>query len=242
METSAANLLTAWEIGAGAAPLDRAPSLLHSLAAVPATVQIDELTVGQCDARLFELRRRIFGERLELVTTCPTCRTEVELTLALDELQPPLTQGPAPPLTFKKNGYLIRCRIPRNEDLRMLAGRGGDAKLRDFLEVCVVEASLPDGVAIAPNELPEAVAESVAETLAESDPGACTALRVQCPCGSEWVDELDIRAVLWTDMTEWVGRTLTEVHQLARAYGWSETEILAMNGWRRRWYLEALGS
>ena len=64
---------------------------------------------------------------------------------------------------------------------------------------------------------------------------------VRCPCGSEWVDELDIRTVVWSDLTEWVGRTLTEVHQLAQAYGWSEAEILAMSGWRRRWYLEALG-
>ena len=47
--------------------------------------------------------------------------------------------------------------------------------------------------------------------------------------------------MVWSDLTDWVGRTLTEVHQLARAYGWSEAEILAMSGWRRRWYLEAAG-
>jgi len=242
MQTSAAILLRAWESGATAVPLDRAPSLLHSLDAVPISMRTDDLTVGQCDARLFELRREIFGEMLELVATCPTCQTEVELTLVLGELQPPVREGPVPPLTLHNDGYTLRCRIPRNEDLRVLASRGGDATLHDLLEQCVLEANSPDGAAIALRELPEATVESVAEALAESDPGARTVLRVRCPCGSEWVDELDIRVVLWTDLTEWVGRTLTEVHQLARGYGWSEAEILAMNGWRRRWYLEALGS
>jgi hypothetical protein len=105
----------------------------------------------------------------------------------------------------------------------------------------VLEATSPGGPPVAPHELPEAAAEAIIEALAESDPGAQTVLSVRCPCGSEWVDALDIRDVIWSDLAEWVGRTLTEVHRLARAYGWSEAEILAMSGWRRHWYLDAVG-
>jgi hypothetical protein len=242
METNAAILLKAWESGAIVAPLDRAPSLLHSLGVVPVSVLTDDLTVGQCDARLFELRRTLFGEMLEVVATCPACQTEVDLKLTLGQLQPPVREGPVPPLTLQADGYTLRCRTPRNDDLRSLANWGADATLRDLLERCVLEATSPDGTTVAPHELPETTVESVGEALAESDPGARTVLRVNCPCGNQWADELDIRVVLWTDLTDWVGRTLTEVHQLARGYGWSEAEILAMNGWRRRWYLEALGS
>lgn len=241
METNAAILLKAWESGAIAAPLDRAPSLLHSLGAVPQGIRTGELTVGQCDARLFELRRTLFGEMVEVVATCPACQTEVDLKLMLGQLQPPVREGPVPPVMLYADGYTLRCLTPRNDDLRSLADSGGDATLRDLLEPLLLEASSPDGADIALDELPDATVESIAEALAESDPGARTVLRVHCPCGSEWTEELDIRAVLWTDLTDWVGRTLTEVHQLAHAYGWSEAEILAMNGWRRRWYLEALG-
>jgi hypothetical protein len=241
METDAAMLLKAWECGAIAAPLDRAPSLLHSLGAVPQGMLTGELTVGQCDARLFELRRALFGEVAEVVATCPTCQTEVDLKLMLGQLQPRVREGHVPPLTLHADGYTLRCRTPRNDDLRSLANCGGDVTLHDLLERCVLEARSPDGAAVAPHHLPDTTVKSIAEALSESDPGARTVLRVHCPCGSEWTDELDIRMVLWTDLTEWVGRTLTEVHQLARAYGWSEAEILAMNGWRRRWYLEALG-
>jgi len=241
MPPTAAILLRAWESGAAVAPLDRAPSLLHSLGAVPASVRTDELTVGQCDARLFELRRAMFGETLEVVTTCPACQTEVELTVALGELQPPVREGPVAPLTVQANGYTLLCRIPCNEDLRALARRGGEVTLRDLIERCVLEASSPEGPAVALRELPEATVEAIVEALADTDPGAHTALQVRCPCGGEWVAELDIRDVVWSDLTEWVGRTLTEVHHLAQAYGWSEAEILAMSGWRRRWYLEAVG-
>ena len=78
--------------------------------------------------------------------------------------------------------------------------------------------------------------------MAEGDPGAQVELEVRCPCGDSWVDELDIRSVVWADLTDWVGRTLGEVQQLAMAYGWSESDILAMAPWRRRWYLEAAGA
>jgi len=241
MAPTAAILLRAWESGAAAAPPDRATALLHSLGAVGAGVRADELTVGQCDARLFELRRALFGETLEALATCPACQAEVDVTLALGELQPPIREGPVAPLTVQADGYTLVCRIPRNEDLRALARHTGEVTLLDLLERCVLEASSPGGSPVAPHELPAATVEAIAEALAESDPGAQTALRIRCPCGSEWVDELDIRSVLWSDLTEWVGRMLTEVHQLARAYGWSEADILEMSGWRRRWYLEAAG-
>jgi hypothetical protein len=241
MAPTAAVLLRAWECGAAEAPLDRAPSLLHSLDAVPENVRTGKLTVGQCDARLFELRRAVFGEMLEVAATCPACQTEVELAVALGQLQPPVREDPVAPLTVHANGYTLLCRIPCNEDLRALAYQGQEVTSRNLLERCVLEVSSPTDSAVVPQDLPDAAAETVIEALAESDPGACTALRVCCPCGSEWVDELDIRAVLWNDLTEWVGRTLTEVHHLARAYGWSEAEILTMSGWRRHWYLEAVG-
>jgi hypothetical protein len=241
MAPSAATLLRAWESGAAVAPLDRAPSLLQALGAVATSADAAELTVGQCDARLFELRRAIFGETLEVVATCSACQTDLELILALGDLQPPVREGPAAPLTVHAGGYTLRCRVPGHEDLRALARRGGEVTSRDLLERCLLEASSPAGLPADPDELPEATAEAAVEALAEADPGAQTALRVSCLCGSEWVAELDICDVVWNDLTEWVGRTLTEVHQLARAYGWSEAEILAMSGWRRRWYLEAAG-
>jgi hypothetical protein len=241
MAPTAARLLQAWESGTAVAPLDRSPSLLSSLGAIAAGERTDDLTVGQCDARLFELRRALFGEMLEVVASCPACQTEVELTVPLGDLQPPVREGPPAPVAVQADGYTLLCQIPRNRDLRALGRPGGEVGARDLLAQCVLDVKAPDGSPAALGKLPDAMVDAAVETLAASDPGAQTALRVRCPCGSEWVDELDIRDVVWSDLTDWVGRTLAEVHQLARAYGWSEAEILAMSGWRRRWYLEAAG-
>ena len=238
---TAAALLAAWEVGAAAAPIDRAPSLLRSLGAVPSDLSVERLTVGQCDARLFALRREMFGDTLDAVSTCPACATEVQMAVPLDRLQPQPAERPAPTITLSHDGYSVTCRIPLNEDLRALAQRGEDARVEDLLDRCVVQARGADGRALAAGELPYEIAGIVVDALAANDPGAQTAIAVRCPCGAEWADELDIRSITWADLTAWVGRTLTEVHQLAHAYGWSEADILAMSATRRRWYLEAAG-
>ena len=82
---------------------------------------------------------------------------------------------------------------------------------------CAVEAWAEDGPAVDAAELPEPALEAVLAALAEADPGASTVLRISCPCGRQWADELDIRSVLWDDLTDWAGRTLNEVHLLAQA-------------------------
>lgn len=239
--TSAA-LLAAWEEGASGAHVDRAPSLLRSLRAVAPEVDPDYLSVGQCDARLFRLRRAVFGDLFEAVATCPACGEEVELELSLADMQPAEIDGELPTGALAADGFQIAYRLPRNEDLRAIAARGAAAGAGDLLERCVVDARAPGGEAAPVRELPPAIAESVLEAMAESDPGAHLELEIRCPCGERWVDELDIRRIVWADLTDWVGRTLTEVQQLATAYGWSETEILAMAPWRRRWYLAAAGA
>jgi hypothetical protein len=241
MAATAATLLCAWEAGAAEAPLDRVPSLLRSLGTIPAQTSVDELTVGQCDARLFALRRAMFGEALEIGATCPSCQDEVELTVRLSDLQPPVLESPHEPVNVTAHGYAVLCRIPRNADLRLAAAGGERTRLGDLVERCVLDVRTPDGVPVAPGELPDTVVEAVAAAVAERDPGAQTTLRIRCPCGSDWSEELDIRAVMWSDLTDWVGRTLLEVHRLAQAYGWSEAEVVSLPAWRRRWYLEASG-
>src|SRR6185436_19956557 len=61
-----------------------------------------------------------------------------------------------------------------------------------------------------------------------------------CPaCGTRLELSLDARdlVVPERDVADYAARLTTEVHQLARAYGWSEESILAMGPVRRRRYL-----
>ena len=81
--------------------------------------------------------------------------------------------------------------------------------------------------------------EAVQESLASADPLAETRLALSCPsCLREWDDALDVGRFLWAEVESRARRVLWEVHALASAYGWSESETLALSDARRAMYLE----
>ncbi|MGB0094873.1 MAG: hypothetical protein WBP81_20360, partial [Solirubrobacteraceae bacterium] len=140
MTTDAAALLAAWETGAAAPGTDRAPSLLRSLGCLGADAKIEQLTVGGCDARLFMLRRAIFGDALEAISVCPGCGEQLELELSLATLQPDAESARPAQVHVSEQGYEIDCRPLRNGDLNALAGLGPAADVGDLLERCVTAA------------------------------------------------------------------------------------------------------
>jgi hypothetical protein len=77
--------------------------------------------------------------------------------------------------------------------------------------------------------------------MAEADALGDVQLALTCPqCGHEWQAPFDIASFLWTEINAWAHRTLQDVHELARAYGWREADILALSPWRRQVYLEMI--
>ena len=73
------------------------------------------------------------------------------------------------------------------------------------------------------------------------DPQAEIELKLDCAeCRHHWVARFDIAHFLWREVEVEAARLLGEVHQLARAYGWSEPEVLALSPTRRRAYLAML--
>jgi hypothetical protein len=82
-------------------------------------------------------------------------------------------------------------------------------------------------------------AEAISERLEQADPLAETLLEMQCvECGHCWNEPLDMAAWLWTEIEARSRRLLLDVHALATAYGWSETEILSLSEQRRAMYIE----
>ena len=218
--------------------VDRAPALLRSLGLVEPACDPAAMTVGACDLLLFDLRHRLFGPDLDLVATCPACGEAVELVIPAAEVVPADPGARVSQVTFEEGGLRIRCRLPTNGDLREVAGIGPEATVADLLERCA-EALEGPGAPPVEAALSPAVAERVAGALADSDPGADVTADIACPCGAEWPETVDIRSILWTEMTWWVRARLAEVHQLASAYGWAERDILEMSPYRRHFYLES---
>jgi hypothetical protein len=83
------------------------------------------------------------------------------------------------------------------------------------------------------------VRAEIVAALAELDPDAETMLAVSCPsCGGAHDTVFDPAGFLLTELAAYADRLMDEVDQLARAYGWSERDILALGARRRRRYLE----
>ena len=80
---------------------------------------------------------------------------------------------------------------------------------------------------------------AVAERMAEADPHAGIELALSCPgCGHHWLAPFDIAQFVWSEVDAWARRTLYDVHVLAGAYGWRESDVLALSPRRRQLYLE----
>lgn len=243
----AARLLEAWETGRGLTPGARALTLLGAACPDVDAGRLARLTVGQRDRALLTLRARLFGTGLECLTECPGCGERVELAFSTDqiggggELPSPALEGrPATVRTVESDGWNATWRVPTAGDLASLAPDANPDEARRTLQVaCTLSAHAPDGTPVEPGDLPETLWDSIEARITEDDPDAETHLAVGCPsCDRSWSAPFDVVDFLWTEIDALARRLLQEVHRLARAYGWSEPQILALSPARRRAYLE----
>jgi hypothetical protein len=203
------------------------------------------LSVGERDGRLLELHARLFGPALEGVAACPGCGGLVDLGFDLTELTVALGRGPGPGSEFavEADGHLVRFRLPDSLDLLAVADQREERPARRaLLGRCVLDATR-EAEPVPADRLPDTVVTAVSAAMAAADPGADVRLGLRCPtCDHDWEAAFDVLAFLVDELSAWSARTLEDVHELAVAYGWTEPEILAMSGWRRRRYLELVGA
>ncbi len=165
-------------------------------------------TASRVNGRLLDLHAAIFGPTLEGVTRCPACATAVELALPVAALQ--AVEALPPPTGHP---------VPTLGRLWQALAAASDADARRLL--------LGDG------------ADDIEAAWAAADPLAVTELALTCPaCGHRWQEEADLGPFVWRQVDGWAEGLLDDVAHLARAYGWRESDVLALPPSRRRRYLE----
>lgn len=71
------------------------------------------------------------------------------------------------------------------------------------------------------------------------DPGAVLGFALNCPaCGHAWSAAIDVGCALWSELQRAAERALIEIDALARAYGWTERDVLSLSPVRRAAYLQ----
>ncbi|RAN77915.1 hypothetical protein B5P43_17895 [Bacillus sp. SRB_336] len=228
----AAQLLEVWERGLEQEPVRRALTLLAAARPLESAEELAGWPLGRRDAALLAFRAEVFGPELDAIAQCPGCGLDVELSFTAQSLTP---GDAARSVTIRRDGYDVTLRAVTSNDLIGLESAGGPTAL---VRRCVAEARA-SGSPVAPEALPAAFVEALGEELGRADPAATTELALECPdCARHWLAPFHIASYLWAELHHWAGRMLLDVDALARAYGWSERDILALAPRRRQAYLE----
>jgi hypothetical protein len=230
---NASDLLQVWEIGQRLPPLER----LFLLLASAGWQDAGSLTLGRKNRALLTLRQDLFGPQMECVVLCPHCAARLEFTLSTTLFLDAMPPRSAETLNVEHDAYVLTVRQPLLRDLKSAVGQGASLYAQ-----CLLEAHSGEKP-IAVEDLPGEARQEVAIALQEDDPLLNIQLALKCSnCGELWRSTLDVMAFLWKEIEQWGQRMLRTVHRLASAYGWSESEILALSAWRRKRYLEILDS
>lgn len=231
----ASEVLALWERGAQRHVLDRS-ALLCAWARpeLPADAIVD-LPLGAVTASLLRLREASFGARIQSYVDCERCGVRLQLVLQASELLQPMALKEQGPRDIDVHG--LRVRPPCLRDLAAVAHEPDvDRAARQLLARCTLPGCDDDAYTLA--ALTNEALREVEDALEALDPNADLALHVHCEaCGHRGMAQLDAGALLWDEIDSRARALLGEVHALARAYGWTQGEILALGAARRATYL-----
>jgi len=235
---NSAQLLHIWETTSDRQPHQAALVLLQATVKSEEQPLLSAWTIGQRDRRLLQLRAQLFGKQMESIARCPHCGESVEMTFTTDDLIMAETDD-IDQLVVAIDGYQITHRLPTIADLTTIAAT--QSGRRGLLIECVVAAQNEKGETLDNDDLPTALLDQLSARMEEADPQANIEFDLNCPvCAAQWQAPFDIVGFLLQEIDTWARRLMREIHLLAGAYGWTETEILKLSPTRRRSYLEMI--
>jgi hypothetical protein len=238
---SAQELLYTWEVALRAHSVEQAITILEmALPEVPRG-ELIALSVGQRDARLLSIREATFGTRLDGFAECPACQARLEFAFNVSDIRvlPENRISAKQAQEVAIEGFNLRYRLPDSSDLAQIVCFQDVMVARDLLlQRCVLQAR-QENVEVEVAALPESVIAILGRYMLESDPQAEVQIDLSCAvCSHNWLVNFDIVQFFWSEICAQAKRLMREVHMLARAYCWSEADILAMSAARRQFYLE----
>ena len=234
-----AEILALWEQGLARHPLDRALLLYACARPDFPPSRIPDLPLGTINRALLRLRETCFGPHIIACIDCEHCAVRMEIALDTAQLLA-ATNMPGEfdntPANFEISGLCFR--VPCSRDLAAVSGES---------DINMAAAKLLQQCCLAhPQKMDASFADMLgeAEAAIESlDSAAGIDLSLSCGnCGHRWLTDFNIGSLLWDEFDVRARSLLADVHSLARAYGWTEAEILALSPQRRSAYLDLVGA
>ncbi len=233
-------LLAAWDRGLHENDLLRPLTLLTTSSPERSRESAAAMSLTERNLELWRLQQITFGESLRATLPCAACSAQIEFTLEVSsviEALRPLQLGDA--ACREMQGWKIEVRPATTSDLAaVLSIADPDLARSNLLERCVFLHD-PAAAPVSWEQTPETIRNCAIEIFEEIHEGAELTCEAACPqCGSIEMADLDIGRFLWFEVRNAARRLLREIHDLASAYGWSESSILTMSAQRRQGYLE----
>jgi hypothetical protein len=231
MGLSSRGRLCLWEAIAGMHPIDAAVRCLA--VARPDLPDPAGLPLGCRDAALLELRAQILGDRVTAQTTCPGCADKVTFDLSVAAIV--TTMNTTNEWTLDYRGRTLKLRPLTSRDTAQAATASTAEEARKILACTAIQTDDVD--------VDQDMTNAIAASLADHDTGSEVLVACSCSsCGTGWNDVLDVARFVTTELAHNSVRLLTDVAELAGAFGWSEDSILALSEPRRRAYLAMVAS
>jgi hypothetical protein len=179
-----------------------------------------------------------FGPQMEAYAECPACSAQFEFKINIKDLLREYNSPVSEEQSVKLNRFNISFRLPNSLDIAACINAGSDEVARGLLQRCILKVTR-NKKPVALNDIPETIVSDLEALMEKADPLADIQIALRCSeCNQHWKMQLDALGFLWDELGTQVKQLLYQVHILSRAYGWREADILAMNNWRRHFYLE----
>lgn len=209
------HILELWESALGQSGFEREDALLADHA--------NERRLGERNILLLRLRAELFGRSWPLVVNCPMCTSNNEFMVDVADLAQDLAGAKALP----------GARAVAVEDVRAVSAFADEVAVQQaLLKRCI--PGLDDDTDVEERDVPE-----LALKLEDANPAAVVSFAMACPdCGHRCLAPIDVGEAVWREVERAAERSLTEIGALARVFGWSETDIMALSATRRAAYLQ----
>jgi hypothetical protein len=242
MYLTAADAIRIWELSHRRPPAEQAVAVLAAVFPEAAREELDQLTLGECNSRLLDLREQVFGSQLGAAAECANCGARFEFNLNTEAFhRAPRAAAADREFELESDQYRVRFRLLNIEDLNFAGASGNVTTARQQLVKRCIVAAYHANRMVSSEELPDSVIADLAARLPECDPEAEALINVSCPsCHFEFQLPFDVTSFFCAEIEAEARRLLREVHVLALNYGWREAEILEMSAVRRQSYLDQL--
>ena len=195
-------------------------------------------TLGAQRRHLLQALQRHVGSMVAMRCRCPACDATVAFDICLADLIDALPEADAVGEHRLDDGaWQLRFRLPAPDDLLALGDERDDERFAaSLLRRCLIDARR-DGQVI--EQLPPELSARLSAQMETLDPAASLAFDVACTdCAHVWSAPFDPAQALLTFLQDEAESLLLDVDALARRYGWSEEQILALPPLRRQAYLQ----